>query len=135
MPIHWIWSLHVLSPLCWIFELMSSLLGPVNLLGLWHLGLSNSYPQIPFPHSFTPTFKFLTFCTSPPSSPLSELAPHFFSPSSLPPRSFSPYTSQRLFSPLPPSEQDSIIHTLLWSSFFLGFIWSVIALVLYYFCN
>jgi hypothetical protein len=39
-PIHWIWSLQVLSPLCWIFWLMSSLLGSGNLLGPWHLGLS-----------------------------------------------------------------------------------------------
>ena len=32
MPNLWIWSLQVLSPLCWVFQLMSSLLGPGNLL-------------------------------------------------------------------------------------------------------
>jgi hypothetical protein len=31
MPIHWIWSLQVLSPLCCVFWLMSSLLGSGNL--------------------------------------------------------------------------------------------------------
>jgi hypothetical protein len=32
MPIHWIWSLQVLFPLCWVFWLKSSLLGPGNLI-------------------------------------------------------------------------------------------------------
>jgi hypothetical protein len=45
MPIHWIWSLQVLSPLCWVFQLMSSSLGPGSLLLSWHLGLSGGYPQ------------------------------------------------------------------------------------------
>jgi hypothetical protein len=40
VSIHWIWSLQVLSPLCWVFQLMSSLLGLGNLLGPCHLGLS-----------------------------------------------------------------------------------------------
>jgi hypothetical protein len=44
---HWIWSQQVLSPLCWVFQLMLSLLGPENLLGPWHLGFSTS----PIPHS------------------------------------------------------------------------------------
>jgi hypothetical protein len=30
-----------------VFPLISSLLGPGNLLGPWHLGLSNGYPQFP----------------------------------------------------------------------------------------
>ena len=46
VPVHWIWSLQVLSPFCWVLWLMSSLLGPGNLLGPWHLGLSSGYPQI-----------------------------------------------------------------------------------------
>jgi len=60
MPIHWIWSLQVLSPLCWVFRLMSSLLGPGNLLGPWHLGLSSGFPQFPTPHCYTPLFSFLS---------------------------------------------------------------------------
>ena len=72
VPNLWIWSLQVLSPLCWVFQLMSSLLGPGNLLGPWHLGLSSGYPQFPIPHCYTPLFKFLTLCTS----PLSPLLPH-----------------------------------------------------------
>jgi hypothetical protein len=65
MPIYWIWSLDVLSPLCWLFWLKSSLLGPRNLLGSWHLGLSSRYSQFPFPHYYTLTFKFLTLSVLP----------------------------------------------------------------------
>jgi hypothetical protein len=61
-----------LSPL---FQLKSSLLGPENLLDPWHLGLSRGYHQFPLSHSYTPPFKFLILCTSPPSSPISELLP------------------------------------------------------------
>ena len=49
MPNLWIWSLQVLSPLCWVFQLMSSLLGPGSLLLSWHLGLSSGYPSSPSP--------------------------------------------------------------------------------------
>ena len=49
MPNLWIWSLQVLSPLCWVFQLMSSLLGPGRLLLSWHLGLSGCYPPVPHP--------------------------------------------------------------------------------------
>jgi hypothetical protein len=28
VPVYWIWSLQVLYPLCWVFQLISSLLGP-----------------------------------------------------------------------------------------------------------
>ena len=71
----WIWSLQVLSPLCWVFQLMSSLLGPGSLLLSWHLGLSGGYPQFPIPHCYTPLFNFLTLCTSPPSPPIPDSSP------------------------------------------------------------
>jgi hypothetical protein len=45
VPIHWIWSLQVLSPL----------LGPENLLDPWHLGPSSGYPLFPAP---TATYLF-----------------------------------------------------------------------------
>ena len=77
MPNLWIWSLQVLSPLCWVFQLMSSLLGPGSLLLSWHLGLSGGYPQFPIPHCYTPLFNFLTLCTSPPSPPIPDSAPLF----------------------------------------------------------
>jgi hypothetical protein len=38
VPIHW--SLQVLSPICWVSQLMCSLLSPGYLLGPWSLGLS-----------------------------------------------------------------------------------------------
>jgi len=60
----------VLVPLCWVFWLKSAILGPGNLLGPWHLGLSSGYPHFPLLHCYTPTFKFLTLCTSPLSPPL-----------------------------------------------------------------
>jgi hypothetical protein len=65
MPNLWILSLHVLSPLCWVFQLLSSQLGHGSLLLSWHLRLSSGYPQFPIPHSYKPPFKFLTLCTSP----------------------------------------------------------------------
>ena len=49
MPNLWILSPWVLSPLCWVFQLMSSSLGPGNLLHPWHLGLSSGYSQCPIP--------------------------------------------------------------------------------------
>ena len=36
MPNLWMWSLWVLSPLCWVFQLMSSPLGPATPQGLNH---------------------------------------------------------------------------------------------------
>ena len=54
VPIHWIWSIHVLYRLCWEFWLMSSLVGLRNLLGPWHLGLSSVYPQFPLCDGYTP---------------------------------------------------------------------------------
>ena len=65
MSIHWAWSLQVLSPLCWVFHLMSPLLGPGNLLGSWHLGLSSGYTQVPLSHCYSSPFKFLILCAYP----------------------------------------------------------------------
>ncbi|EDL30734.1 mCG148045 [Mus musculus] len=114
MPIHWIWSLQVLSPLCWLFRLMSSPMGPGNLLLPWHLGLSSGYPQFPIPHCLIFLFNFL-------SLPIPDPAP------SLPPPSL---TLPGLSLPLPPmiilvpllSRTEA---STLWSSCFLNFIWSV----------
>ena len=67
LPNLWIWSLWVLHPLCWAFQLILSLLGPGNLLLSWHLGHSNGYwdnPVSHFPHCYTPLFKYLTHCVS-----------------------------------------------------------------------
>lgn len=52
---------------------MSSLWGPGNLFGSWHLGLSSGYPWTPLSHCYT-LFKFLTLCTTPLSPPISEPA-------------------------------------------------------------
>jgi hypothetical protein len=49
MPKYWICFLQVLSPICWVFQLMFSLLGPGNFLGSWHLGLSSGSPSDPAP--------------------------------------------------------------------------------------
>jgi hypothetical protein len=75
VPIHRIRSLQTLSFFRWVFWLKSFLSGPGNLLGSWYLGLSSSYPWFPFPHCYTPTFKFLTFCTSPSSPSIPGLPP------------------------------------------------------------
>ena len=66
---------------------MFSLLGPGNLLDLWHLGLSSGYPYLPLPHCYTPPPNFLTLCTPPSSHPVCELVPPFppiLSPSQIP---------------------------------------------------
>ena len=92
VPIHWIWSLQILSPLCWVFWLMSFLLCPGKGLGPWHQGLSSGYCQFPLPHCYTTPFKFLTLCTSP-STPVCDPASLF------PPPPLSLYFySKRLFS-------------------------------------
>ena len=49
LPNLWIWSLQVLPPLCWAFQLISSLLGPGSLLLSWHLGLSSGSALSPSP--------------------------------------------------------------------------------------
>jgi hypothetical protein len=46
LPNLWRWSLPVLPPLCGVFQLMSSPLGPGSLLLSWHLGLPSGYPQL-----------------------------------------------------------------------------------------
>ena len=89
MPIYWRLSLHVLSPLCWVFQLMPSPLGPGNLSFPWILGLSSGYPQFSTSDCYIFLFIFLTLCTSLMSLPIPNpvpFSPH--SPSSLPPRSF-----------------------------------------------
>jgi hypothetical protein len=58
-------GLYRLSLPHWVFWLISSLLGPGNHLGSWHLGHSSSYPQFPYLHCYCPLFKFLTICISP----------------------------------------------------------------------
>jgi len=77
VPNIWIWSLQVLSPLCWVFQLMLSLLGSGSLLLFWHLGLSGGYPQFCIPHCYTILFNFLTLCTSPLSPPTPDFVPTF----------------------------------------------------------
>ena len=112
VPIHWIWTLQVLSPLCWVFWLMSSPSGPENLLLPWHLGLSSGYPQFPIPHCYTPPFNFLTLCTDP--------APLFFPPPPFPlplPGPSCPLSSVIILFPLLSRTEAPI----LWSSF-LSFI-------------
>ena len=64
VSIYWIWSLWVLSPLCWVFQLMLSPLGLGNLLSPWNLELSSAYPHLPNLHCYTSTFNFLILCTS-----------------------------------------------------------------------
>ena len=56
--IHWMWSLHILSPPCCVFRLMSSFLGPRNLLGPWHLRLYSGYPHIQTPFQITDPLYF-----------------------------------------------------------------------------
>jgi hypothetical protein len=85
--IHCIWSLQVQSLLCWLFQLMSFLLGSGNLLHPWNLWLSSGYPQFPLPHCYTHQFHFLTRCTFPISPSTPDPARLFPLSSSLPQRS------------------------------------------------
>jgi hypothetical protein len=104
MTIHSIRFLQVLPTLCYVFQLKSFL------LCLWHLGLSSGSPiSPPPPHCYTLTSKFLTFCTSPPSPPISELAP-LFTPPPLSLQDTSPPLLPRDYS-LPPT---TVVSTL-WS--------------------
>ena len=103
--------LQVLSLLCWVFWLMSSLLNHGNHLSPWHLGFSSGYPLFYLPHSYTPLFKFLIFCTFPPFQSISEPAPLLPSP------------LLSLQDPCLSTSQDYF--PMVWSSIFLGFIWSV----------
>jgi hypothetical protein len=63
MPNLWIWSLHILSLLCWVFQLMLSPLGPGTLLLSCHLWLSSGYPQFPISHCYTPEMYKRVRCT------------------------------------------------------------------------
>lgn len=69
LPNLWIWSLQVLPPLCWVFQLISSQLGPGSSLFSWHLGLSGGYPQFPISHCSISLFNFLTLGISHPFFP------------------------------------------------------------------
>jgi hypothetical protein len=117
MPNLWILSPWVLSPLCWVFQLMSSPLGPGSFLHSWHLGLSGGYPQFPIPQFYTPLFNFLTLRTS-------CFFPYLILPSFPPPPFFLPSPSLPhviILFPIPSRTEASI----LCSSSFLSFTWSM----------
>ena len=97
VPIYWMWSLHFLYLLCWVFQVMLSLLSPGNLLGPWHMGLSSGYPQIPLPYCYSP-FKFLTLCTFLYQHPIRTSSPFPVS-SSLPPYPSLPLLPEIIFFP------------------------------------
>jgi hypothetical protein len=59
MPIHLIYSILVLPPICCAFRLLSSPLCIGNFLHPWYLGLSCGYPQFPIPHCYTPLYFLL----------------------------------------------------------------------------
>jgi hypothetical protein len=59
MTIYWRWSLQVLSPLYWVFWLMSFPLGPGKLLLNQHLEFSIGCHQFPTPHCYISLFIFL----------------------------------------------------------------------------
>ena len=65
ISIHWIWSLQALSLLCWLFGLMSALLGPGSFLVPLHLKHSSWHSKFLLHHCYIPPFKFLILCTSP----------------------------------------------------------------------
>ena len=92
MPNLWI-SLQFLSPLYWVFCLMSFLLSPGSLFMSWHGGLFWLNP-VPDPHCYTPSFNFLILCTSPHLLPHQIL--HFF------PSHPHPLTLIGITLPLPP---------------------------------
>ena len=64
MAIYRRWSLQVLSPLCWVFQLISSAVGPGNLLLPWFMGHSSGYPQLSILDCYMFLFIFLILCTS-----------------------------------------------------------------------
>lgn len=76
VTIYWIQSQQGLSFLCWVFQVMSSLLDPWNSLLLWHMGLSTGYPQFPIPYCYTSSFNFPILCSQPPAN----LSPTLSSP-------------------------------------------------------
>jgi len=90
---------------------MPSLWDSKHLLLSWHLELSGSYPQFPISHCYVPLFKFLTHCTSPPSSPIA-----------VPATPYSLLYSSQFF---PTLYHLVTILFPLWSAFFLSFLGSV----------
>ena len=88
LPIHWRWSLQVLSPLCRVFKLKLSPLGPGSLSLSWSLGLPSPTPSSPSPIA-TFIFNFPILYISLLSLPIPDPTPPFslphFSPSHLHP--------------------------------------------------
>jgi hypothetical protein len=112
--------LRIDSPLCWIFQLISSLLGPGSLLLVWSL---DDYP-IPHPPLLHTSVQF-------PIHPLCFL-PHLILsslfPSPAPLFFLSPSHSLCSMVALFPLISRTEASTL-WSSFFLSFIWSLNCIV------
>ena len=111
MSMYWRWSLQVLSPLCWVFQLMSSPLGPRSLMHPLFLGLSSDtsppHSPPPLPHIL---FILLALWTSFLSLPILDPVLPFCCPFPLPPRSLSPSASCDYF--VPSSRWNWSIHTL-----------------------
>ena len=72
--------LQVVSPLCWLFWLMSSWLALGSLLPPWSLVLSSGYTQFSIPHCYIFLSHFPTLCTSFLSLPISVSGPVFSAP-------------------------------------------------------
>jgi len=84
VPIHWIWSLPVLSLLYWVFWLKSSLMGPRNIL------LPSHWVFLVVTHS-SPSPTATHFCSiSRPSVFLPLFFPHLILPPFYPPLPFTP---------------------------------------------
>jgi len=98
VPSYWRWPLQILSPLCWVFQLMSFPFWELP----WSLGLSSASPPFsPPPHCYIFLFIFLTLWTAFLSLPISNPAIlPFPSPTSLPHRSLPPSTYPDYFVPL-----------------------------------
>ena len=113
MPSYWRWSLQVLSPHCWVFQLMSLPFCPGSFLHPWHLGLSSRYASSP---SHTATY---FYSSSWPSGLVL----------SLPLYTLPPFSHSGPYVPLPPMiilfpVQSGFEASTLWPSFLLSFIWS-----------
>jgi len=72
ISIHWIWSVHLLSLLCWVFQLKSSwwVLGTSWVPGIWDFLVATPVHPIPLLHTY---FQFPDPCTSHPSPPITKL--------------------------------------------------------------
>ena len=119
MPNLSIWYLQVFSSLCQVFQLMPSPLGHESLLLSWNLGFSSGYSQFPF-YCYSPSFSFLTLCTSPPSSPIPDPASLLPSPSLYHPGPSLHLPPMIILFPILKTET-----SIVWFSLFLSFIWSV----------